>query len=100
MRPRSGLALEHGVFLPNAPGTIDSDYRGELKVILCNLGDEAYTVRRGDRIAQLVIAPVVSAEWEERPSLEETRRAEGGFGHSGSGVEGEGTGGAPEGDES
>jgi dUTP pyrophosphatase len=98
VRPRSGLALRHGIVLPNAPGTIDSDYRGELKVILCNLGDEAFTVRRGDRIAQLVIAPVVSAEWEERPSLEETRRADGGFGHSGRGVIK--TGGAPEGDES
>jgi dUTP pyrophosphatase len=89
VRPRSGLALRHGIVLPNAPGTIDSDYRGELKVILCNLGDEAYTVRRGDRIAQLVFAPVVSAEWEERPSLQETRRADGGFGHSGRGVEGD-----------
>jgi len=88
VRPRSGLALRHGVVLPNAPGTIDSDYRGELKVILCNLGQEAFTVRRGDRIAQLVIAPVVSAEWEERPSLEETQRAGGGFGHSGRGLEG------------
>lgn len=98
VRPRSGLALRHGIVLPNAPGTIDSDYRGELKVILCNLGDEAFTVSRGDRVAQLVVAPVVSVEWDERPSLEETRRADGGFGHSGSGVTN--TGGAPEGDES
>ena len=98
VRPRSGLALRHGIVLPNAPGTIDSDYRGELKVILCNLGGEAFTVRRGDRIAQLVIAPVVSAEWEERLSLEETQRADGGFGHSGRGANK--TGSAPEGDES
>jgi dUTP pyrophosphatase len=83
LRPRSGLALRHGIVLPNAPGTIDSDYRGEVKVILCNLGDEAFTVRRGDRIAQLVIAPVVGAEWEERPSLDGTARGAGGFGHTG-----------------
>jgi dUTP pyrophosphatase len=89
VRPRSGLALRHGIVLPNAPGTIDSDYRGEIKVILCNLGEEAFTVRRGDRIAQLVIAPVMIAEWDERPSLEETERADGGFGHSGRGVEGD-----------
>lgn len=83
VRPRSGLALRHGLVLPNAPGTIDSDYRGEVKVILLNAGDEAYTVRRGDRIAQLVIAPVARVEWDERPSLEATGRGAGGFGHSG-----------------
>jgi dUTP pyrophosphatase len=83
VRPRSGLALEHGIALLNAPGTIDSDYRGEVKVILCNLGQQAFTVRRGDRIAQLVIAPVAAAEWEVRPSLDETGRGGGGFGHSG-----------------
>ncbi|MDJ0851259.1 MAG: dUTP diphosphatase [Myxococcota bacterium] len=85
VRPRSGLALEHGIVLPNAPGTIDSDYRGELKVILCNAGEKAFTVRRGDRIAQLVIAPVADAEWEERPDLDDTERGAGGFGHSGRG---------------
>lgn len=83
MRPRSGLALRHGIILPNAPGTIDSDYRGELKVIVMNAGDAAFTVRRGDRIAQLVIAPVAHAEWDERESLDDTHRGEGGFGHSG-----------------
>jgi dUTP pyrophosphatase len=83
VRPRSGLALRHGIVLPNAPGTIDSDYRGELKVILLNAGDEPFTVRRGDRIAQLVIGPVARAEWEERASLDGTGRGEGGFGHTG-----------------
>ena len=86
VRPRSGLALEHGILLPNAPGTIDSDYRGEVKVILQNAGDAAFTVRRGDRIAQLVIAPVAAAEWEEWPDLDETGRGAGGFGHTGRGA--------------
>jgi len=86
VRPRSGLALHHGIVLPNAPGTIDSDYRGELSVILANLGTETFTVRRGDRIAQLVIAPVTRAEWEEVADLESlsrSRRGSGGFGHTG-----------------
>jgi dUTP pyrophosphatase len=83
VRPRSGLALRHGLVLPNAPGTIDSDYRGEVKVILLNAGDRPFRLRRGDRIAQLVIAPVVAAEWEERPDLDPTGRGEGGFGHTG-----------------
>lgn len=83
VRPRSGLALEHGVVLPNAPGTIDSDYRGELKIILGNTGERTFSVRRGDRVAQLVIAPVAPAEWEEVPELETTSRGAGGFGHSG-----------------
>ncbi len=83
LRPRSGLALEHGIVLPNAPGTIDSDYRGEVKVILGNLGEKTFTVHRGDRIAQLVIAPVAGADWEEVPGLDETRRGSDGFGHSG-----------------
>ncbi|HEY8152562.1 MAG TPA: dUTP diphosphatase [Myxococcota bacterium] len=83
VRPRSGLALEHGIVLPNAPGTIDSDYRGEVKVIVCNTGEQAFTIRRGDRIAQLVIAPVVFAEWEEVASLDATERGAGGFGHTG-----------------
>jgi len=86
VRPRSGLALEHGIVLPNAPGTIDSDYRGEVKVILCNTGEQAFTIRRGDRIAQLVIAPVVQAEWEEVASLDRTERGDGGFGHTGRGA--------------
>ncbi len=83
VRPRSGLALRHGLTLPNAPGTVDSDYRGELKVILLNTGSEPVVVRRGDRIAQLVIAPVVSAQWEEVEGLDPTDRGEGGFGHTG-----------------
>jgi dUTP pyrophosphatase len=88
VRPRSGLALRHGIVLPNAPGTIDSDYRGELMVIVQNLGDAPFTIRRGDRIAQLVIAAVAHAEWDERGALDETERGSGGFGHSGSGAGG------------
>jgi dUTP pyrophosphatase len=86
VRPRSGLALEHGLVLPNAPGTIDADYRGEVKVILWNAGERAFTVRRGDRIAQLVIAPVARPEWQEVSDLGATRRGAGGFGHSGRGA--------------
>ncbi len=83
VRPRSGLALRHGIMMPNAPGTIDSDYRGEVKVILWNSGNESFTVRRGDRIAQLVVAPVARVQWQERDGLEATRRGAGGFGHTG-----------------
>jgi dUTP pyrophosphatase len=83
VRPRSGLAAKHGVTVVNAPGTIDADYRGEIKVIVMNAGDAAFTVRRGDRIAQLVIAPVARAEWDEVAQLETTRRGSGGFGHTG-----------------
>jgi dUTP pyrophosphatase len=83
VRPRSGLALKHGISLPNAPGTIDSDYRGELKIILINLGADMFTIRRGDRIAQLVIAPVVRGSWLEVDNLDETARGEGGFGSTG-----------------
>ena len=83
VRPRSGLALKHGISVPNSPGTIDSDYRGELKVILINHGDEAFDVRRGDRIAQLVLAPVTRASWLEVDDLGETERGEGGFGSTG-----------------
>jgi dUTP pyrophosphatase len=83
VRPRSGLALKHGITLLNTPGTIDSDYRGELKVILVNLGGEAFAVRRGDRIAQLVLAPVVRAAWLKVDELDETQRGEGGFGSTG-----------------
>ncbi len=85
VRPRSGLALRHGIVLPNAPGTIDSDYRGELKVIMMNAGDAPFTVRRGDRIAQLVFAPVAQVEWDERGALDDTQRGDGGFGHTGVG---------------
>jgi dUTP pyrophosphatase len=83
VRPRSGLALKHGVTLLNTPGTIDSDYRGQIKVIMINLGDRAFVVRPGDRIAQLIIAPVASVAWSEVDELPETGRGEGGFGHSG-----------------
>jgi dUTP pyrophosphatase len=83
IRPRSGLALDSGIVLPNAPGTIDPDYRGELLVILWNAGSEPFTVRRGDRIAQLVVAPVVRADWLEVEALEPSARGAGGLGHTG-----------------
>ena len=83
VRPRSGLALKHGISVPNTPGTIDSDYRGELKVILINHGAEAFAIARGDRIAQLVLAPVVQAAWEEVAELDNTARGAGGFGSTG-----------------
>ena len=86
VRPRSGLALRHGISVPNTPGTIDSDYRGELKVILINHGSEAYRVRRGDRIAQLVLSPVVRATWLKVDELDQTGRGEGGFGSTGTGA--------------
>jgi dUTP pyrophosphatase len=83
VRPRSGLALRHGVTILNAPGTIDSDYRGELAVILVNLGSEPFLVRRGDRIAQLVVATVVRVTVTLAEALRSTERGEGGFGHTG-----------------
>ena len=83
VRPRSGLALKSGVTVANAPGTIDADYRGELKVLLVNLGEEDFVIRRGDRIAQLVIAPVVQAAWREVGALDATDRGAGGFGSTG-----------------
>ena len=83
VRPRSGLALKHGITVPNTPGTIDSDYRGELKVILINLGNEAFAIQRGDRVAQLVFAPVVQAAWDEVAELDATDRGAGGFGSTG-----------------
>ncbi len=83
VRARSGLALRNGIVLPNAPGTIDSDYRGEVKVILANLGQETVRIERGMRIAQLVFAPVVRARWEIREGLDDTERGAGGFGHTG-----------------
>jgi dUTP pyrophosphatase len=84
LRPRSGLALKHGVTLLNSPGTIDADYRGEVMVLLANLGAEAFTVRRGDRIAQLVVAPVAHVEVVSVEALGETDRGQGGFGSTGS----------------
>lgn len=83
VRPRSGLALKHGITVPNTPGTIDSDYRGELKVILINHGDLPFEIRRGDRVAQLVLAPVTRAAWLPVDELDETARGEGGFGSTG-----------------
>jgi dUTP pyrophosphatase len=83
VRPRSGLALEHGITVLNSPGTIDADYRGEIKVILINLGRERYTVMPGDRIAQIVFAAAVRAEFAERPRLADSERGEGGFGSTG-----------------
>ena len=83
VRPRSGLALRYGVTVANAPGTIDSDYRGEVCVILLNLGQDTFTVERGDRIAQLILAPVSSVTWEEVENLEDSHRSDGGFGSTG-----------------
>jgi dUTP pyrophosphatase len=83
IRPRSGLALRNGLGIPNSPGTIDSDYRGELKILLVNLGQEAFTVTRGMRVAQLVIAPVVQAVLEQVVTLDSTVRGAGGFGSTG-----------------
>lgn len=83
IRARSGLALKKGLGMVNAPGTIDSDYRGEIAVLLINWSDEPQTIRRGERIAQMVIAPVVRAEMQETAALEETARGCGGFGHTG-----------------
>ena len=83
VRPRSGLATQYGVTLINSPGTIDADYRGEIKVALINLGKNSYTVHPGERIAQLVIAPVIKAEWEIVSELPSSQRGSGGFGHTG-----------------
>jgi dUTP pyrophosphatase len=83
VRPRSGLALKHGISLPNTPGTIDSDYRGELKIIMINLGAEPFAIARGDRVAQLVVAPVQPARFIEVDTLDETTRGAGGFGSTG-----------------
>ena len=83
VRPRSGLAIKHGIGILNAPGTIDSDYRGEVKVILSNFSRNPFTIRRGDRIAQLVIASFSRVEWVEVERLESTDRGAGGFGHTG-----------------
>lgn len=83
VRPRSGLALKHGITVPNTPGTIDSDYRGELKVLLINHGAASFAIARGDRIAQIVLAPVIEAAWREVGTLSETPRGAGGFGSTG-----------------
>ena len=83
VRPRSGLAIKHGVTVVNAPGTIDADYRGEVKIGLINLGKAPFTVQRGDRIAQLILAPVCQAQLRQVQELGETERGHGGFGHTG-----------------
>ena len=83
VRPRSGLAFRHGISIPNAPGTIDSDYRGEIKVLLINLGSEPFSIERGMRIAQLVITPIVQAQLSPKFSLEDSERGSGGFGSTG-----------------
>jgi dUTP pyrophosphatase len=85
VRPRSGLALKHGILLPNSPGTVDEDYRGELQVIVMNAGDAPFTVERGIRIAQAIVAPVVRVEWREVAVIDETARGAGGFGSTGTG---------------
>lgn len=83
VRPRSGLAIKHGITIVNAPGTIDADYRGEVKIGLINLGKESFTINRGDRVAQLILAPVCHAVIEEAAELPSTGRHDGGFGHTG-----------------
>lgn len=83
VRPRSGLAFKHGITVPNTPGTIDSDYRGELKVLLINHGVEDFAIARADRVAQLVVAPVTQGVWQEVEELDATTRGEGGFGSTG-----------------
>lgn len=83
VRPRSGLALKSGITVLNSPGTVDADYRGEIKVILINLGDAPFVIGRGDRIAQLVVAPVTQLVWQETETLPETMRGSGGFGSTG-----------------
>jgi dUTP pyrophosphatase len=83
IRPRSGLAIKHGITCLNSPGTIDSDYRGEIKIILINLSNETFIIQHGERIAQMIIQPVTKAEWELVKVLNESKRGEGGFGHTG-----------------
>lgn len=83
VRPRSGLAAKHGITVLNTPGTIDSDYRGEVKVILANLGTESFEISRGLRVAQMIIAPVTQASWRVTENLDETERGDGGFGSTG-----------------
>ena len=83
IRPRSGLAIKHSVGILNSPGTIDSDYRGEVKIIVTNFGKQSFVVHRGDRIAQMVISAVTHISWDERTNVEQTSRGAGGFGHTG-----------------
>lgn len=83
IRPRSGLAFKHGITVLNSPGTIDADYRGEIRILLINLGSEPYTVQHGDRIAQMIIAPCGQAKWQLTEDLSETIRGAGGYGHTG-----------------
>ncbi len=83
IRPRSGLAIKHGITLLNSPGTIDADYRGEIRIILVNLSTQDFVIRNGERIAQMIIAAHEKAEWEEADELVETERGSGGFGHTG-----------------
>ena len=85
VRPRSGLAYKHGITVLNSPGTVDADYRGEIKVLLINLGTEVFTIQRGDRIAQMVVAPYQKIKLIETDNLEETNRGEGGYGSTGKG---------------
>jgi dUTP pyrophosphatase len=87
IRGRSGLALKHGILVVNSPGTVDSDYRGEVGVVLANLSRKPFVIERGDRIAQLVVARVAKAAWAEAPALAATRREAGGFGHTGGGAQ-------------
>lgn len=83
IRPRSGLAIKHGISVLNSPGTIDADYRGEIRVILINLSNEDFVINDGERICQMVIAPYTQATWEETDTLDDSERGEGGFGHTG-----------------
>ncbi len=83
VRPRSGLAIRHGISMVNAPGTVDADFRGELRVILINHGEEPFTIRRGDRIAQMIVAPITRIAWQPVQDLPESTRGSGGFGHTG-----------------
>lgn len=85
IRPRSGLALRHGISIVNAPGTVDSDYRGEVSILLINLGQAPFTIRRGERVGQMVISAFVQAEWQVVTSLDETARGAGGYGSTGTG---------------
>lgn len=83
IRPRSGLAIKHGLSIPNSPGTIDADYRGEIKVLLINLGQEPFVIQKGERIAQMIVAKFEQVSWEPVAALGKTERGEGGFGHTG-----------------
>jgi dUTP pyrophosphatase len=83
IRPRSGLAIKHGLSIPNSPGTIDADYRGEINILLINLGDQPFVIQKGERIAQMIVARYEQVEWELTDELSETERGKGGFGHTG-----------------